>query len=47
VHGTRLIGLALLGYAMLFPEDPDRGTFIMGGLGMLGTELVAGREAKK
>lgn len=47
VHGTRLVGISLLAYAMLNPKDPDRGTFIMGGLGMLGTELVAGKEAKK
>lgn len=47
VHGTRFVGIALIAYAMLNPKDPDRGTFILGGLGFLGGELVAGKEAKK
>jgi hypothetical protein len=47
VYATRAIGVALLAYAMLSPHDPDRGTFILGGLGFLGSELVASKEPKK
>lgn len=47
VYATRAIGIGLLAFAMLNPKDPDRGTFILGGLGFLGSELVANKEPKK
>lgn len=46
-YATRAIGLGLLAFAVLNPKDPDRGTFILGAMGFLGSELVANKEPKK
>jgi hypothetical protein len=43
-YATRLIGIVMLAYALLNPKDPDRGTFLLGALGFLGSELVAKKE---
>lgn len=44
---TRALGALLVLYGMLIDQSPERGTIILGGLGLLGVEKVAKSEPSK
>jgi hypothetical protein len=44
-HATRAIGILLLAYGVLVDHTPERGSIILGGLGLLGLEKVARTES--
>jgi hypothetical protein len=39
-HFTRLLGVVLLAYGMLYDQTTDRGTLILVGAGLLGIDKV-------
>jgi hypothetical protein len=46
-HATRLIGAALIFFAITHPKDPDRGTMLWIGATFIGGEFVGKIETKK
>lgn len=46
-YATRGLGVVLLLYGLLVDQTPERGTIILGGLGLLGVEKVAKSDESK
>jgi hypothetical protein len=46
-HATRALGIFLVLYGVLGDSTPERGTLILGGLGLLGFDSVKRSDASK
>jgi hypothetical protein len=44
---TRLLGIAMVLYGILFDHSPERGTIILSGAGFVGFDKVARSDEKK